>query len=418
MTYKKVATYMIAAVLGSASMAQQEPAGLTSQTSESRDREGRLVERVETDAWIEDTTFDSQGRVLHVKRVHPKGRTDLEHYLYTPDTSAAAQGPSMIPTAVGWNITDEQFRLFIERLPPSAFASVELVPWNEEGTRAFPAGYHSRELGKDWQRSRFEFLGRSMQVTTAVEGGDVRISDDWGATRVDRYWETASLSGCDDCLTTLAVFSEDRFGRIAQVVTDSRGYPLETRFGETLVARYHYPQLTAPDSMASGGDEGLWLELVDARTGRQLLDSRQLEDTGIPPSFRTQFVQSYGAEVFAAVQNYDWTRNVEELYALIPLDNAGQVWRSITAGATESPNLQARVDYTHDRLRVHIFLDMAALIVEGPRRGNGPITIAHPAGLSLPDLPDLPEAEPLGAGCVDSADGSTSSGGRRPSGNG
>lgn len=185
-----------------------------------------------------------------------------------------------------------------------------------------------------------------------------------------------------------AVASYDALGRIVEVVTNEDGYPTETRYGETLVARYHYAHvdgvLPLPDH---GGLGNFWVELIDARTGNRLVDSRALPTTGARPLFsaggpniRWGVIESVGDELFAVVYH---DVGSGERYALLPLDE-GPVWRTVQAAGTEAPELRSLVHYTDNRLRIEFRFDHTDVVVEAPRRGSSAIRVAWPQGLTLP----------------------------------
>ncbi len=65
-----------------------------------------------------------------------------------------------------------------------------------------------------------------------------------------------------------------------------RATPTETWYGETLVARYHYVHVDGVRPLPPHGGLGtFWVELIDARTGKRLLDSRTLPTTSARPLF-------------------------------------------------------------------------------------------------------------------------------------
>ncbi len=147
-----------------------------------------------------------------------------------------------------------------------------------------------RKPNENTLTTTLDILGQRMTVV-AVQHSDERfeLTDDWGGSRTDIVRNSASIGGEEGGGKKPAVTSFDQLGRIVhrivQMVTNDMGFPVETWFGETLVVRYHYPQLAASEVLKSGGVRGLWLEFVDARTGDLVLDSRALGELRSAPRF-------------------------------------------------------------------------------------------------------------------------------------
>ncbi|MXX60251.1 MAG: hypothetical protein F4112_12285 [Holophagales bacterium] len=138
-----------------------------------------------------------------------------------------------------------------------------------------------------------------------------------------------------------------------------------------------------------GGLGDVWVELIDARTGKRLLDSRALPTTSSRPLFSAGgstikwavgVIESVDDELFAVVENRGI---VGGNYALLPLGE-GPVWRTVFAAGTEADELSSRVHYTDDRLRIEFQFDHTDLVVEAPRRGASPIKVTWPKDITLP----------------------------------
>ncbi|MXX74698.1 MAG: hypothetical protein F4Y77_04735 [Holophagales bacterium] len=212
-----------------------------------------------------------------------------------------------------------------------------------------------------------------------------RVSDSRGGVRLDHLTETAWLDKSCDCVAFPAIASYDALGRIVHVVTNDEGYPTETWYGETLVARYHYAHVDGVSPLpAYGGLGDFWVELIDARTARRLLDSRALPMTSHKPLFSALgaepgLIQAVDDELFAVVNH----NVVVGRYALLALGE-GPVWRTVQAAGTEAPELRSLVHYTNDHLRIEFRFDHTDLVVEVPRRGASPIKVTWPKDITLP----------------------------------
>ena len=170
------------------------------------------------------------------------------------------------------------------------------------------------------------------------------------------------------------------------MVTNEEGYPTETWYGETLVARYHYAHVDSVRPLSPHGGLGdFWVELVDARTGKRLLDSRALPTTSARPLFsvgtdiRLSVIESVDDELFAVVNHDVFVGR----YALLPLDE-GPVWRTVAAAGTEAAELRSLVYYADDRLRIEFRFDHTELVVEAPRRGSSAVKVTWPNDITLP----------------------------------
>lgn len=363
----------------------------------SRNAHGNLVEYSASSQWQRESTFDDEGRQVSIVLRRSDGSVQQQHSAYavsapTAEGTAGAEHPS----AVGTNLTSEEFQSYVQQLPP-------LPPWTQSlretalgfdgpaaddagsGAPNHPWGHYTSEVREGWARSRVELLGAKMQVTAVVLDSDwVHLTDDWGGYRFDRVSETSAFGGSHGGRLP-AVTSLDRIGPIVQVVTNSSGFPVETWYGETFFVRYHYPQLTASEILLEGGADGLWSEFIDARTGEILLDSRALGRTGSAPRFEAAggVVESLGEGLFVPVRIRHGLYSRMHRYALIPLDG-GILWRSVETGGTGEPMLWSRVDYTDSLLRVHVRLDDGDLIFEAPRGGSDRVRIIHPEKVDLP----------------------------------
>ena len=393
-----------------------------------RDNDGFLVERfsvsgedVGVSPFTEDSFFDEHGDVERVVTRYADGRSATEHRAYgrpSPD------GGERFPLARGLNMSREQMDHFLSRLPPlpgtSRKAEAELYrgrPRSVDGTApgvVHPWGHHWKERGDGFARTTFRLLHQEMEVESVRLGkkrvrlGEKRLDEEWlritdsrGGLRHDHLAETAWRCNAGeplrhrvpwscDVVPARAVASYDAVGRIAHVVTNDEGYPTETWYGETLVARYRYGQVEAARPLSPHGNlADVWVELIDARTGKRLLDSRALPSTSARPLFsavaatiESGVVKSVDDELFAVVKHGDV---VGGRYALLPLGE-GPVWRTVLAAGTELSELSSVVHYTDDRLRIEFRFDHTDLVVEAPRRGSSAITINWPKDITLPFL--------------------------------
>lgn len=391
-----------------------------------RDDDGVLVERfsvsgadVEVSPFTEDSFFDEHGDAERVVTRYPDGRTVTEHRAFG---RSLADGDERFPLARGRNMSREKVDSFLSRLPPlpgtSRKAEAELYrgrprPLDEAASDpVHPWGYHWKERDDGVARTTIRLLHQEMEVESVRLGkkrvrlGKKRLDEEWlritdsrGGLRHDHLTETAwrcnageplrhrSPWSCD-VVPARAVASYDAVGRIAHVVTNDEGYPTETWYGETLVARYHYAQVDGVRPLPPHGGRGdFWVELIDARTGKPLLDSRALPTTSARPLFsaggatiKSGVIESVDDELFAVVTHDDVAG---ARYALLPLGE-GPVWRTVLAAGTELLELNSLVHYTDDRLRIEFGFEHTDLVVEAPRRGSSAITINWPKDITLP----------------------------------
>ncbi len=382
-----------------------------------RDDDGVLVERfsasdprVGVSPFTEDSFFDEYGNVERVVTRYLNGRSVTEHRAFgrpLPD------GGERFPVARGRNMSREQMERFLARLPPlpgtSRKTELDLYrgrPRPVDGAASGPAhpwGRHWKERDDRFARTTFRLFHQEMEVESVRLGkkrlwdeGWLRITDSRGGLRHDHLAKTARLEqDCDvpwscDTVPLPAVASYDAVGRIVHVVTNDEGYPTETWYGETLVARYHYAHVDGVRPLPPHGGLGdFWVELIDARTGKRLLDSRALPTTSAKPLFsaagttiKSGVIESVDEELFAVVKHHDvFLRR----YALLPLGE-GPVWRTALATGTEASDLNSLVHYTDDRLRIEFRFDHTDLVVEAPRRGSSAIRIRWPEDITLPLL--------------------------------
>lgn len=382
-----------------------------------RDDDGVLVERfsasdprVEVSPFTEDSFFDAYGNVERVVIRYPDGRSVTEHRALgrpSPD------GGGRFPVARGRNMSREQMERFLSRLPPLPGTSrkAESDLWRGRPRPAaetspdpgHPWGHHWKERDDGFARTTFRLLHQEMEVESVRLGkkgiwdeGWLRITDSRGGLRHDYLTKTARLEqDCDaqwscDTVPLPAVASYDAVGRIVHVVTNDEGYPTETWYGETLVARFHYAHVDGVRPLPPHGGLGdFWVELIDARTGNRILDSRALPTTSAKPLFsaagvdiKSGVIESVDDELFAVVKHHDvFVRR----YALVSLGE-GLVWRTVLATGTEASELDSLVHYTDDRLRIEFQFDHTDLVVEAPRRGSSAIRVSWPKDITLPLL--------------------------------
>ncbi len=342
-----------------------------------------------------DSFFDEYGNVEREVIRYPDGRSVTEHRACgrpLPD------GGESFAVARGRNMSREEMDGFLSRLPPlpgtTQKAELDLYrgrvrPAGETSPDpGHPWGHHWKERGDGVTRTTFRLLHQEMEVESVrIRQDRLRISDSRGGLRHDHFTETAWLEPGCDCVAFPAVASYDASGRIVHVVTNEEGYPTETWYGETLVARYHYAQVDGVRPLPPHGGLGdSWIELIDARTGKRLLDSRALSTTPAKPIFGALgagpgVIQAVGDELFAVLEHDVFVGR----YALLPLGE-GPVWRTVLAAGTEAPELRSLVHYTDDRLRIEFRFDHTELVVEAPRRGSSAIRISWPGDITLPLL--------------------------------
>lgn len=389
-----------------------------------RDDDGVLVERFWWDAPVgadpvtSDDVFDEYGNVERSVTRYADGRRLTEHFAYgrpLPDEG------ERFPVAEGRNMSREEMDDFLSRLPPlpgtSRKAALDLYRGRPRPAAETPPdpghpwGHHWKERGDGFARTTFRLLHQEMEVESVRLGKKrldeqwLRITDSRGGLRHDRLAKTSHLKqdcnvryhageqrrqrspwSCDE-KPLPAVASYDAAGRIVHVVTNDEGYPTETWYGETLVARYHYAHVDSVRPLPPHGGLGdFWVELIDARTGKRLLDSRTLPTTSARPLFsaggttiKSGVIESVDDELFAVVNHDVFVGR----YALLPLDE-GPVWRTVAADGTEAAELRSLVYYTDDRLRIEFRFDHTELVVEAPRRGSSAITISWPKDITLP----------------------------------
>lgn len=383
-----------------------------------RDDDGVLVERFWWDApagdspVTSDDVFDEYGNVERRVTRYADGRSLMEHLAYG---RSSPDGGERFPVARARNMSREEMDGFLARLPPLPATSRKAVldlyrgrprPAAEPSPDpSHPWGHHWKERHGEFVRTTFRLLHQEMEVESVrldkkrPDEQWLRITDSRGGLRHDRLAKTARLEqDCDvpwscDTVVFPAVASYDALGRIVHVVTNDEGYPTETWYGETLVARYHYAHVDGARPLPPHGGLGdFWVELIDARAGKRLLDSRALPTASARPLFSvggtgtgSGVIESVDDELFAVV-NHDVFVGP---YALLPLSE-GPVWRTVEAAGTEASELRSLVHYTDDRLRIEFRFGHTALfnntdlVVEAPRRGSSAITISWPKDITLP----------------------------------
>lgn len=389
-----------------------------------RDDDGVLVERFWWDAAAGDSPvtsddfFDEYGNVERSVTRYADGRSLMEHFAY--GRSLPDEG-ERFPVAQGRNMTREKMDEFLSRLPPlpgtSRKAALDLYrgrprPADETSPDpGHPWGHHWKERGDGFARTTFRLLHQEMEVESVRLGKKrldeqwLRITDSRGGLRHDRLTRTPHLEqDCNvryhagekrrqrspwscDVVPLPAVASYDAVGRIVHVVTNDEGYPSETWYGETLVARYHYAHVDGVRPLPPHGGLGyFWVELIDARTGEHLLDSRTLPTTSAKPLFnaggtyiKSGVIESVDDELFAVVRHDVFVG----LYALLPLGE-GAVWRTVEAAGTEATELRSLVHYTDERLRIEFRFDQTDLVVEASRRGSSAVRVTWPKDITLP----------------------------------
>ena len=344
------------------------------------DDSGRLVKRtLSDDGEIYDRRFDGSGRPVKYVTRYPDGRVDVDdlYYGHAEDEVYSERAHVMIPGkaafAIGRNLTQEEFNDFLARLPPPPRAPYAFLepqhPW----------GYNFLEPQHPWEynlreevaRTSFRLLHQEMVVESVrLDERWVQITDSHGGMRHD-YTENLEEGNRH-------VGSFDASGRIAQVVANDEGDLIGVWYGDNLVALHH---------RLDGDQDAFWFELVDARTGRRLLDSRTLPTTAAQPRFSALggLVESVDDELFGVVTDADGER-----YALLPL-HEGPTWRTVLVAGTEESQLRSLVHYSDDRLRIGFLLNSyfngdfwPDLVVEAPRHGSSAIQVVWPQGIALP----------------------------------
>lgn len=340
-----------------------------------------------------DSFFDDHGNVEREVIRYSDGREVTEILAYG---RPSPNGGKDFPVARGRNMSREKVEGFLSRLPPlpgtSRKTELDLyrgLPRSADATASDPGhpwGHHWKERDDGFARTTFRLLHQEMEVESVrLAKNRLRISDSRGGVRHDHFTETAWLDESCDCVAFPAVASYDALGRIVHVVTNDEGYPTETWYGETLLARYHYAHVDGVRPLPPHGGLGdLWVELIDARSGKRLLDSRAVPTTSARPLFSALgvgpgLIQAVDDELFAVLNH----NVIVGRYALLPFDE-GPVWRTVQAAGTEAPELRSLVHYTEDRLRIEFRFDHTDLVVEAPRRGASPIKVTWPQDITLP----------------------------------
>ena len=366
-----------------------------------RNGDGALIERYSSSGprgHTRDTFLDDDGDVVRRVVRERDGRSLTEHLAYGrpgPDGSKGFFAHAL-------NMGREEMDEFLSRLPPPPATSKEAElalfrgrprPAGESPLPSdHPWGHHWHERVGDSTRTIFRLLHQEIEVEPVrLDENSWRISDSRGGMRHESFTKTSLIErDCDHCLPDAAVASYDASGRIVHMVTSDEGYPTETWYGETLVARYHYAQIDGARPQSPSGSLGdFWIELIDARTGLRLLDSRALPIKSTGPVFRALGtspwmgrIQSVGDDLFAVVTVMEPPIR-RGPYALLPLGE-GPVWRTILVAGTEVTELRSLVHYTDDQLRIEFRFDHTDLIVEAPRRGTAPIKVSWPQDITLP----------------------------------
>ncbi len=372
-----------------------------------RDESGQLIERLYAERHTIDDYIDGEGKMT--KRVvrHSDGRVDSIARAYREVHGVHGRPASEAEAVVfaqGINLDRETFQDFLARLPPPPIASSEAQrslmhgrprPVDETSTVEHPWRRHLKEgdFSSRARRTDVRLLHRELQVESVRLGESwLQFSDSLGGRRFDRYTRTSQLEVDGHSPPVRAVASHDAMGRIAHVVTNDDGYPTETWYGETLVARYHYAHVDGVAPRPSDGRLGdFWFELLEPLTGRRLLDSRALPIVSDEPRFSalSGLIESVDDDLFVVVNHGPWG----ERYALLPLGE-GPIWRAVLAAGTEDPSLRSQVYYTDDRLRIEFRFrgQRTDLVVEAPRRGSSSIKVRWPRDIELPLLLKEPTA--------------------------
>lgn len=271
------------------------------------------------------------------------------------------------------------------------------------GVREARANWAARRLevnGKFAVRQFTEVLGLTMAVTSVISTDGLLATDDRGGSRVTTYRKfplAACYRGPDgsDCDERVSFdTARDGHGTIVEFVRDRDGFPSGVRFGETLALRYHFtPPLPEPPALA--GDR--WREpsswaLIDLRTSEVVIDSVDAAKVASKRPVLSVVCRGTGevlrfedGQAFAVAQGIRFTP-----HALLPLEAAPEIWRSVYANGDGSPRYGFRVDYTDDLVRIEIATvgyGERSIVVEAPRHLNSvaPVSFVHPRAEMLTD---------------------------------
>jgi len=271
-----------------------------------------------------------------------------------------------------------------------------------------PWGVRIRRDRQGWERT--EFLGKSMTVTAVDSPQGVVITDSAGGRRLEEYRGfRVREPGFRRPGAPVMDRSHDDVGLIVEFLRDEAGQVIGAIYGEVLAILWH---------QAPGDEDGFKpasFEAIDLRSGHRILDSRSFPHEPFSDEramFRIRedhssydLVRVEHSETFVLV----YSRN--RLHALLPVGHSS-MWRSVLArGDYFSLMYGHRVDYTDERLRVHVFHPegkhgRGAMIIETPRQAGStePIRLLLPTTLEG-ELPSMDTADRSGR--VDEARRST-----------
>ncbi len=372
----KVATATL--LLFSAAAAAQQAAAPTQ-----RPRAEAGVEREKAHGPIEKLgvarIYDRYGDLVRKETRRVDGEAFVEHFLY--DSTGVEIGR-------GQQLTEDEFRSYLGRLGLGQGAAVasDAESDAQRAESQFPWGSLVSERTADGEETRVDIFGQRMKVMRSFgHGGAVRIEDDWGGVRTDIHRNLPFYRknhGVQHGRGIVRV--KDGLGTVADVVVDGEGNPREVRYADNLLVRYHYrvDELESAPSIGAA-IKGVWLELIDLRTGETVLDSRLIPNA-VRPSFRLGRVGATYVEASVDEQLFVAVAVAESgVYALLPLER-GEMWRRAVVGGTDLPLFRTEVDYRADLVRVTF--TMPSFTVEGPRRSRS----GEPLRVLFPDRVELP----------------------------
>lgn len=308
-------------------------------------------------------TYDRYGDLVKKGTRRADGEVLVEHFLY--DSTGGEIGR-------GQQLTEDEFRSYLGRLGleqgTAAASAAEFLVRRAESE--LPWGSVASESRADGEETRVDIFGQRMKVTRAFgNDGTVRIEDDWGGVRTDIHRSLPFYRKNHGVQHGRGVVHvKDGLGTVAEVIVDGEGNPREVRYADNLLVRYNYraDELESAPNIGAALDS-VWLELIDLRTGEELLDSR-LIPSEVRRAFRLGRVGETYVEASVDEQLFVAVDVVEAgAYALLPLED-GEMWRRAVVGGTDLPLFKTEVDYRADFLRVTF--TMPSFTVEVPRRNT------------------------------------------------
>jgi hypothetical protein len=336
-----------------------------------RDTDGTVIEEVDPAGNLNMPNADTGGRPVEQYHEYNFAGSWWERFLYDAGGSAVLE-------AVDSGVNGVDSKLAVLGLAPGVTPAAPSVQQTSDaaGTTTVISGPFAtvthwesaapETLPDDvaYIREKTEALGRSMTVWKEMSTAGIVVEDDWGGSQL-RTFDTS------DRLVSV----EDADSPVVAIERDAAGRPANVYVGQVSLLRYTY----------DAGGRWISKELIDRRTNEVVyrLNSAIPPGSGYQPPQESEFqprkvtrARLGGYEVVEWDAIYPWDGHVLATleghpYALIPLDGAAPVWRSVTP--LESEGLPERFDYSADQIIVHLATD------EG-----GPNSLSQTAALILP----------------------------------